>query len=99
MNRGVPVVSGALLAALAVATVIGAGPAGAARGGLVVDGSVHHNPSGCVEVGGGARTLKLENHTDVPVTVYYGRGCRGEVTATLASREVRTVTGASIQVP
>ncbi|MBF6084055.1 hypothetical protein IU485_22040 [Nocardia cyriacigeorgica] len=98
MNHGVSVVSGTLLAALAVG-VLSAGPATAARGGLVVDGTVHHDPVGCLEVSGGARTLKVENHTDEPVTVYYGRGCRGDITATLTSREVRTVVGTSIQVP
>ncbi|TLF81003.1 hypothetical protein [Nocardia cyriacigeorgica] len=97
MKHGAPVVSGTLLAALVV--VLSAGPAAAARGGLVVDGTVHHDPVGCLEVSGGARSLKVENHTDVPVTVYYGRGCRGDITATLTSREVRTVVGTSIQVP
>lgn len=93
--RTVATVAGALLGGLLTA----APPATAALGGLVVDGSVYHNPAGCVDVDNGAQARPVENHTPALVTVFYGRGCQGEITAVIAPSEIRTVSGTSIQVP
>ncbi|WP_139348024.1 hypothetical protein [Nocardia donostiensis] len=95
VRRTAAVVVGAGLVALPVT----APNAFAARGGLVVAGTVYHDPHGCVEVGGNTAARPIENHTDAVVLVYYGRGCLGEVTASLAPREIRAVTGTSIHVP
>ncbi|MBH0780065.1 hypothetical protein [Nocardia bovistercoris] len=88
---------GALTVALWAATWIGAAPAAsAALGSVVVNGSVHRDPGGCMEVGGHPAGLAVENHTDVVVTVYSWPGCRGEVLAVLTPTQSLTITGSSL---
>ncbi|MFD0362538.1 hypothetical protein ACFQZZ_13915 [Nocardia sp. GCM10030253] len=95
MKRGVY----AVLGVLAVAGTIAIAPAAsAAQGTLVVNNTVYRGPSGCMQIGGGAVTLAIENHTDRTVSIFTGSGCRGDVTATIVPGETRTSSGSSIQI-
>lgn len=90
----------ALLGVLAIAATVANGPAAnAAQGSLVVNGTVYHQPSGCVQIGGSASPLAIENHTDAAVTVYPLVGCKGEASAVLLSGASGTFSGSSILVP
>ncbi|WP_433193495.1 hypothetical protein ACQP1G_32660 [Nocardia sp. CA-107356] len=95
MKRGVYGIPGVL----AIAAVIASGPAAhAAQGSLVVNGTVYRDPSGCMQVGGGASPLAIENHSDATITVYTMAGCKGESSAVLPSGASRTFSGSSILV-
>ena len=90
----------AVFGAVAIAGSIAIGPAAhAAQGSLVVNGIVYHAPSGCLQIGGGASPLAIENHSDATITVYYLAGCQGEASAVLVSGDTRTFSGSSILVP
>jgi hypothetical protein len=90
----------AVLGGSAIVGVIATGPAAhAAQGSLVVNGTVHRDPSGCMQIGGGSAPQSIENHTDATITVYYLTGRKGEASTVLPSGESRTFSGSSIQVP
>ncbi|WP_433756112.1 hypothetical protein [Nocardia sp. CA-135398] len=96
MKRGVY----AALAVLAIAATVASAPdAHAAQGSLVVNGMVYREPSGCLQIGGGAAPLAIENHTDATITVFYMAGCRGEASAVLPSGASRTFSGSSLRIP
>jgi hypothetical protein len=85
---------------LAIVGSVVCGPAAhAALGSLVVNGTVYHDPTGCLQFGGGASPLVIENHTAATITVYYQAGCKGETGTVLVSGDSRTFSGSSIQVP
>ncbi len=88
------------LGVLSVAAAVAGGPAAAyaAQGSLVVNGSVYREPSGCLQIGGGAAPLAIENHTDATVAVFYMAACKGEAGAVLPSGASRTFSGSSILV-
>ncbi|MGN2640392.1 hypothetical protein ACTD5D_30345 [Nocardia takedensis] len=92
---GGSIVSGCLLAG----AIVTAPTAAAALGSVVVDGSVHRDPGGCLEVGGGPVPLAVENHTDTTVTVFNRPGCRGDATVVLNPSDSATVPGSSVHIP
>ncbi|AZK93857.1 MULTISPECIES: hypothetical protein [Streptomyces] len=67
----------AAAATLAVAVPQSASPAFAATGELIVNGTVHLNPSGCY--GSDRRPLFVDNRTDSYVFVHESADCTGRV--------------------
>ncbi|MEU5164156.1 hypothetical protein AB0G74_31700 [Streptomyces sp. NPDC020875] len=75
--RRLPIVLGTLAAAasLAVGVPSATSPARAGTGELIVNGTVHHDPSGCFT--SARRPLVVENRTNNYVFVHDRAGCGG----------------------
>ncbi|MFF0445124.1 hypothetical protein ACFYT4_01670 [Streptomyces sp. NPDC004609] len=69
-----------LLGTLAAATMLAVAvpqSALAAHGDLIINGKVHHDPSGCYS--SDRWPLSVENHTDQPALVFDGPDCSGGI--------------------
>ncbi|MET8703580.1 hypothetical protein ACFVUH_33760 [Kitasatospora sp. NPDC058032] len=82
MKRRTVTVLGAWLAAAALAVAV-PNTAYAAHGVLIIDGSAHQDPSGCLQLGDFVRPT-VTNLTDSGVQVWTGSGCTGQIEHVLA---------------
>ncbi|MGW1990448.1 hypothetical protein [Embleya sp. NPDC001921] len=90
-----------VLAACAAATVMTsatATSAHAAEGVLIINGTLHEDPSGCIGVGSQPQPLDVVNDTDRAVDVYSGANCTGARVLTLQPGVEDSAFGASVRV-
>ncbi|MFF8956248.1 hypothetical protein [Streptomyces sp. NPDC014894] len=95
--RRIALALGALAAATTLAVTVPQ-TAFAANGGLLVNGTVHQNPSGCYP--SDRRPLQVNNRTDEIALVFESRDCSGRIIQVVAQGEP-TVSefGRSVYIP
>lgn len=74
-----------------------AGTAYGAEGVLVINGTEHENPTGCVEVHEQPARFHMINDTDSLAVVYVDAGCNGEITAEVDPATDAGVYGSSVR--
>ncbi|TLG16548.1 hypothetical protein FEK35_04735 [Nocardia cyriacigeorgica] len=80
-RKGHPVRHIATVCAVAGTLILtAAGTASGAEGLLVIDGTEHENPTGCIRVHDRPTRFHIGNETDSLAVVYMNAGCNGRIT-------------------
>ncbi|WP_228785454.1 hypothetical protein [Nocardia cyriacigeorgica] len=80
-RKGLPVRHIATVCAVAGTLILtAAGTASGAQGFLVINGTEHENPTGCIAVHDRPARFHLVNDTDSPAVVFIHADCRGGIT-------------------
>ncbi|MBF6158679.1 hypothetical protein [Nocardia cyriacigeorgica] len=98
-RKGQPVRHIATVCAVAGTLILtAAGPASGAEGFLVINGTEHENPSGCVEVQQEPAPFRIINDTGSVAVAYLGAGCTNSVTEEVEPGMEVVVFGSSVQI-
>lgn len=97
MSRQLTTALGALAAGVTLMTAV---PAAAvpAIGTLIINGTQHVNPTGCVRVSPRPIILGIVNRTDQPVSVFLTPACQGRPSSVVPAGGGRAVPGASVRI-